>query len=125
MEITISRADNILIIKITGELDHHCADSVRQRIDRELMKIQTRYVIFDFSELSFMDSSGIGMLMGRYKTVKHLGGRAGIVLGSSAEHDRYGMPMPSSIERILDMSGVFKCMQRYDDIYSAVVQIGG
>lgn len=121
----MSRAGNILIVKIIGELDHHYADAARQRIDRELMKIQTRHVIFDFSELSFMDSSGIGMLMGRYKTVRHLGGQAGIVLCDSDEHDRYGMPVPSSIERILDMSGVFRCMERYKDLNSAVAKIGG
>ena len=125
MEITIKRSDNILIIKIWGELDHHCADSVRQRVDRELMNIQTRHVIFDFTELSFMDSSGIGMLMGRYKTIKHLGGNAGIILGASPEHDRYGLPMPTSIERILEMSGVFKCMNRYNDLKDAVMHIGG
>lgn len=125
MDIKFSRSGNVLIIKISGEIDHHSADIVRRSMDREIMNIQTKHVVFDFSELTFMDSSGIGMLMGRYRSVKLLGGSAAIVLQKSDVCDRYGMPSLSSMERILDMSGVFKCMDRYDDLKSALSCIGG
>ncbi|MBE7065372.1 MAG: STAS domain-containing protein [Ruminococcaceae bacterium] len=125
MDIRFLRSKNVLIIKVAGEIDHHGVDMARRSMDREIMKIQTKHVIFDFSELSFMDSSGIGMLMGRYRSVKLLGGSAGIVLKKSDTKDRYGMPSLSSMERILDMSGVFKCMTRYDDLKTAVECIGG
>ncbi|MBQ8164371.1 MAG: anti-sigma factor antagonist [Clostridia bacterium] len=119
------RSGNILVIKVAGELDHHSADTARRSMDREIMKIQTKHVVFDFSDLSFMDSSGIGMLMGRYREVKMLGGNSGIILKRSEARDRYGMPALSSMERILDMSGVFKCMTRFDNLETAVAGIGG
>ncbi len=125
MDIMFYRSGNILVIKVSGELDHHSSDIARRSMDREIMKIQTKHVLFDFSDLSFMDSSGIGMLMGRYREVKMLGGNSGIVLKSSETRDRYGMPALSSMERILNMSGVFKCMSRFDDLETAVAVMGG
>ena len=125
MDIKFSRSGNILIIKVFGEIDHHSADISKRSMDREIMKIQTKHVVFDLSELLFMDSSGIGMLMGRYRSVKLLGGDVGIVLKKSVVKDKYGMPSLSSMERILDMSGIFRCMKRYDDLETAVKNIGG
>lgn len=125
MDIKFSRSGNILVIKVFGEIDHHGADIAKRSMDREIMKVQTKHVIFDFSDLAFMDSSGIGMLMGRYRSIKLLGGRAGIVLKKSDAKDRYGMPAFTSMERILDMSGVLNCMTRYEDLKSALSMIGG
>jgi len=125
MDIKFSRSGNILIIKVSGEIDHHGADIARRSMDREIMNIRTKHVLFDFTELTFMDSSGIGMLMGRYRSVKLLGGSAGIILRPSDTRDRYGMPALSSMERILDMSGVLRCMSRYDDLKTALESIGG
>lgn len=125
MDIKFSRSENILIVKIFGEIDHHGADAARRCIDREIMKIQTKHVVFDFSELSFMDSSGIGMVMGRYREVKLLGGEVGLVLKKSENKDRYGMAVLSSVERIFEMSGILTCMKRYDDVNSALIGIGG
>lgn len=125
MDVKFSRSGNILVIKISGEIDHHGADIVRRSMDREIMSIQTKHVVFDLSSLTFMDSSGIGMLMGRYRSVKLLGGHVGIVMKRSDMCDRYGMPTLTSMERILDMSGVFKCMERFDDLKSALSCIGG
>lgn len=125
MDIKFSRSENILIVKISGEIDHHGADSARRHIDREIMKIQTKHVVFDFTELSFMDSSGIGMLMGRYREVKLLGGEVGLVLKKNDTKDRYGMPVLSSMERILEMSGVLNCIRKYEDVKSALMGIGG
>lgn len=95
MQLELQKKDSILLVKLSGELDHHCADEIRRRIDRELMSVPIRHVVFDCAKLSFMDSSGIGMLMGRYRVIKYLGGDAWIAAPNAA------------IRKILDMGGVF------------------
>lgn len=62
------------------ELDHHLADEMRDVIDTIIEERGVRHLIFDFSKISFMDSSGIGLIMGRYKNCRktayqHCGGK--------------------------------------------------
>ena len=56
-----------LIVRIDGELDHFCAQSVRRDLDALLLDRSVRTLILDFSSLTFMDSSGIGVVLGRYR----------------------------------------------------------
>lgn len=74
MEVEVSYQGVYLMIGLSGELDQHMADRIRSRIDYGLLKEGIKNIIFDFTEVSFMDSSGIGMLLNRYKQVKRLGG---------------------------------------------------
>lgn len=66
--------DNCLYIQITEEIDHHTTEKIRRKMDNEITRFMPRKVVFDFSEVSFMDSAGIGLLIGRYKLIKMLGG---------------------------------------------------
>ncbi len=109
-----------LIVIIRGELDHHYADILRQKIDAELMGVRFKNVIFDFTGLTFMDSSGIGMVMGRHRNVTHLGGKIMIVCENKTVTDRYGRSVPDGIERILEMSGIFRIIERYGTVADAV-----
>ena len=68
-----------LIAKVSGELDHHIAGRIRDEADARIVKDSIKKLIFDFSELNFMDSSGIGLVIGRYKLVKNYGGNVNIV----------------------------------------------
>ena len=63
-----------LRVKIPSELDHPVSDQIRKESDRIMESIYIRRMIFDFSETVFMDSSGIGMIIGRYKTMIARGG---------------------------------------------------
>ena len=65
--------DKLLILEITEEIDHHVAENLRRVADNEITRYMPRKVIFDFSNVSFMDSAGIGMILGRYKMIKMLG----------------------------------------------------
>lgn len=123
MEYEIQTEKQSLIVKVRGELDHHYADILRKKIDAELLSVRVRNVIFDFSGLTFMDSSGIGMLMGRYKTVRHLGGEIRIVCAEKTATDRYGRSVPDGIERILDMSGVFRFIRRCATVEEALKDV--
>lgn len=101
MEIELTGEKKLITVRIDGELDHHTAAEIRERIERELRRTGAVNVAFDFSNVEFMDSSGIGVIMGRYKTVKSLGGRV-VIFGMSKE-----------IERIVRMAGVEKIADIY------------
>ena len=63
-----------LTAKITCDIDHHTAKPMRERIDRTVFERKPKRLVLDFSAVSFMDSSGIGLVMGRYKLMKAVGG---------------------------------------------------
>lgn len=57
--------DKLLILKITEEIDHHTTEKIRRKMDNEITRYMPRKVLFDFNEVSFMDSAGIGLIIGR------------------------------------------------------------
>lgn len=90
---------NCLVAELSGEVDHHMAAALRTVLDEEIQTGAKEgnpvHLIFDFQSVTFMDSSGIGVVMGRYQTIQETGGRV-FVVGC----DPY-------VERILNMAGVF------------------
>lgn len=100
-----------LIIIFDGELDHHTAEEIRQEIDKEIDKNNSKNVIFDLSKMNFMDSSGIGVVIGRYKKVSNLGGQAAVV------------NVNSRVERIFKMSGLFNIVKKYENINEAIERL--
>ena len=101
MEIRSSYQSDTLFISLQGEMDEHSAGSARRITDGLAQRYATsKKAIFDLGEVSFMDSTGIGFLIGRYKTFQ-----------------RYGVPVyvtnPSrSTDKILSMSGVYTLIPR-------------
>ncbi len=67
-------AGGLLTVRIRGEIDHHTAVSIRQGIDGLLYERRPRKLILDLSAVSFMDSSGLGLIMGRLSLIRELGG---------------------------------------------------
>lgn len=82
MEITWKISDHILMVKINGDIDHHTCEMLRQRVDQAMEDTKCRSILFLFAEVSFMDSSGIGVLIGRYKLVQRLGGKIAVACPS-------------------------------------------
>ena len=99
MEVTLLGEKRALLVKVSGELDHHKAAQIKEEVDNALRSSNAVNIIFDFSRLEFMDSSGIGVIMGRYKKTRTLGGRI-IVFGVNA-----------GILRIMEMSGIDKIIK--------------
>ncbi len=91
--------DKLLYIQITEEIDHHTAEKIRRKMDYEITRFMPREVVFDFSKVSFMDSAGIGLIIGRYKLAKMLGGSTKVVNASR------------SIKKVLEMSGIVRIIQ--------------
>lgn len=73
---------NTLYVKIDGELDHHGAEEIRDKLDSRIITDGISRLVFDLSGLTLMDSSGIGVIVGRYKLIRSLGGEVKIVSGS-------------------------------------------
>lgn len=92
----ITNENGILTVYLTGEIDHHSARAMRERADTELVKRRPDTLILDFSGVSFMDSSGVGLVMGRYKTAAALG--CGVQVRGLKPRDR----------RIMELSGLKK-----------------
>lgn len=88
--------EKILIFEITEELDHHVVEKIRKRTDYEIQRLMPKDVIFDFTKVRFMDSAGIGLILGRYKQVSSFNGKMKIINANER------------IKRILDMSGITK-----------------
>lgn len=90
------QADKLLLLQITEEIDHHTTEEIRRKADYEITRYMPRKIIFDFNQVTFMDSAGIGMIIGRYKVAK--------MLGSSLEM----INVKPSIKKVFEMSGVLK-----------------
>lgn len=89
-----------LILHISEELDHHTAGQISRTIDVLIEKGNVKNIVFDFSGMTFMDSSGIGMVMGRYRKIHYFGGSV-FVTGVGA-----------GVDRIFSMSGLYKIIQK-------------
>lgn len=85
---------NTLTVSPAGELDQHMAEKIRNTIDSEILKTGARKLVFIMNDTPFMDSSGIGMLIGRYKLMKRMNGQV-VVKG-----------MRDNVLRIFKMSGL-------------------
>ena len=66
--------DQLLRISLYGEIDHHGAVGLREDLDALILRQRPRRLVLDLSRIEFMDSAGLGLLMGRYRLMKELGG---------------------------------------------------
>ena len=101
MEVKYSLVGDRIYFYLSGELDEHYAKGAKDYMEAVLSKNQrVKKVIFNMQELSFMDSTGVGMLLGRYKRLKKSGVECFI------ENPQY------SVEKVLQISGIYEIMPR-------------
>ncbi|WP_270739886.1 STAS domain-containing protein [Massilioclostridium coli] len=74
MEVKIELTGQVMTAYLSGEIDHHSIRPVREEIDRFAEGAIPKLLLLDFTDVTFMDSSGIGLVMGRYKLLKSMGG---------------------------------------------------
>ena len=74
MSVRIQNTENHMTAYLSGEIDHHSAKSLREEIDLATERAKPKRLSLDFSEVSFMDSSGIGLITGRYKLMQAMQG---------------------------------------------------
>ncbi len=100
MLIRCERQGATVRVKPIGELDHHSADEARMQIEECIKDPMIKELVLDLGQLSFMDSSGIGVILGRYRTMSKRGGRVSV------------LNMSNQIDRILKMSGLYQVVHK-------------
>ena len=111
MQININ--GRVLAAALAGELDYHKAERFRTQIDAAFEKSSCRHILLDMGGVSFMDSSGIGMIIGRYKKAEMRGGRL-VISGMSAP-----------IAKVFEVSGLAKIVTRAENEAQALKMLGG
>lgn len=86
--------ERMIIFEITEEIDQHSCEILRRRIDYEIQRFMPKKVIFDFNRVVFMDSAGIGLILGRYKTIQNFGGKLELI------------NVKDKLKRIFEISGI-------------------
>ena len=104
MNIEYLKESRTLILKIDGEIDHHSCEQIKKEADYEIQKNAPKKLVFDFKNVNFMDSSGIGLIIGRYKYLLRIGGETEII------------NVNKEVKRILDMSGIFKIIPIFEEV---------
>lgn len=96
MAVEIKTTENEMTAVLTGEIDHHNAKRLREEIDHAISKSKPMTLVMDFCGVGFMDSSGIGLVMGRYRLITVYGGQIIVRLSNPTFH------------RIMKMAGLEK-----------------
>lgn len=91
--------EKVLLFEITEEIDHHSSEKIKRRVDYEIQRLYPTKIVFDFDNVFFMDSAGIGLLLGRYKTAVAYGAKIELI------------NVKDRIKEILVMSGISKVMK--------------
>jgi len=79
MSVRIYLTEDTMTAYLMGDIDHHCAKGIREEIDETAQRAHPKEMILDFRDVAFMDSSGIGLVMGRYSLMQALGGELKVV----------------------------------------------
>ncbi|KAA6451600.1 anti-sigma F factor antagonist [Bacillus swezeyi] len=104
--------ESVLCVRLTGELDHHTAETLRKQVSDYLEQYDICHIVLNLEDLSFMDSSGLGVVLGRYKEIKQLGGEMIVCAISPA------------VKRLFDMSGLFKIIRLEQSEQHALETLG-
>ncbi|MGC4376425.1 anti-sigma F factor antagonist [Fictibacillus sp. Mic-4] len=112
LHIDMEIKDNVLCIRLEGELDHHTADLLRNKVNETLEESAIRHIVLNLEGLDFMDSSGLGVILGRYKQIKSQNGEM-VVCAISP-----------SVKRLFEMSGLFKIVRLEENEKYALETLG-
>ncbi len=100
MEIFITMENGMLVFSLVGELDEHAAENARRKMDCAIQQNSYTAIIFDLARLSFMDSTGIGVLIGRYK------------LARKQDKKVYVRNLSTTVDKIFRMSGIYEIINK-------------
>ncbi|HBG15551.1 MAG TPA: hypothetical protein DDW93_02120 [Firmicutes bacterium] len=108
MNLELKRNGSTLLAQVSGELDLSTSPVFREQIETELEQYgNIQHLILDFTDTKFVDSSGLGAILGRYKTISQRGGRLSAV------------NVPPHLQRLFELSGLLKVMTIYPSLQEA------
>lgn len=108
MNLNFENKGDKLVVHMAGELDHHSSEEVRNRVDDRLDREEFNKLVLDFFGVTFMDSSGIGVVIGRYKKLSLKKGKVGV------------SRVNGSVKRVFELSGMFRLIPLYDSVEEAL-----
>ena len=100
----ISYHDGTLNVTVLGDIDHHCARQIREKIDNAMFRFKPELVMLDLSRVEFMDSSGLGLILGRYNTACDIG--AELIICSPSK----------GVTKILELAGIERIIKVEGDL---------
>ena len=103
ISVSLYAEESILYVNLSGELDHHTADQLRSRLNNVMSTTEIRHIVFNLRHLDFMDSSGIGIILGRYNQLKAINGRV-MVIG-----------MKPLVRKVFQLSGLSQIIKIIED----------
>lgn len=111
LKISVEEKGTVLLVRLIGELDHHTAEELRAKVEEKLQR-EVKHIVLNLEQLSFMDSSGLGVILGRYKQVKAIGGEMVVCAISPA------------VKRLFELSGLFKIIRLEENEEYALQTLG-
>lgn len=112
LQIELDVKETVLCIRLSGELDHHAAEELREKVTDKIATNQIKHIVLNLENLTFMDSSGLGVILGRYKQIK------------ASEGEMVVCAISPSVKRLFDMSGLFKIIRLEEDEVKALQTLG-
>jgi stage II sporulation protein AA (anti-sigma F factor antagonist) len=112
LQIATELLGDTLVVRLSGELDHHTAELVRNRVEEELDRGYAQHLVMNFQNLGFMDSSGLGVMLGRYKRVTQAGGRMSLC------------SVNDQLMKLFELSGMMKILRIYPTESQALAETG-
>jgi len=112
LDIDLEVKKDVLCIRLKGELDHHSADLLREEVTNSIDKNGIQHLVLNLEQLSFMDSSGLGVILGRYKQIKQKNGEMIVCAISPA------------VKRLFELSGLFKIIRLDESEQFALHRLG-
>jgi stage II sporulation protein AA (anti-sigma F factor antagonist) len=112
LQIETQVSGDTLLVRLSGELDHHTAELVRERVETALDREMCEHLVMNLEGLDFMDSSGLGVILGRYKRVTQAGGRMSLC------------SVNDQILKLFELSGMLKILRIYSTESQALAETG-
>ncbi|RIV19613.1 anti-sigma F factor antagonist [Alicyclobacillaceae bacterium I2511] len=112
MKAEINIIDRILIVRLQGELDHHAVEDARNGIEQTITEGNHQKLVLSFQNIDFMDSSGLGLILGRYRTISQRGGEMALC------------EVGGNLRKIFELSGILKIIPVYETEAEACRALG-
>jgi stage II sporulation protein AA (anti-sigma F factor antagonist) len=112
LDVEIEQFGKAMIVRLKGELDHHTAETLKAKMEQALEENDCHHIVLSMKDLTFMDSSGLGVILGRYKKIKGRGGQMIVC------------DVNTGIYKLFEMSGMFKIVAVEQNENDALGRLG-
>ncbi|QKS71029.1 anti-sigma F factor antagonist [Paenalkalicoccus suaedae] len=110
--IDVEKKEAVLCVRLVGEVDHHSAKRLQQQVDLAIETSNIHHVLLNVEKVTFMDSSGLGVVLGRYKLLAKRGGKLAVCCVSP------------QVQRLFELSGLFKIIAVHSNEREALMELG-